>query len=451
MPTLLNRLLRTPWGFPVVVAVAVAGFVANEVSHRRALDGLQDSQATDNVMRQASVAHYNALDRVNALRAYLLEPHDRWLTRFREADGLLNAAVAHIVRYAQQRLEPSSPPLADRLTAALAQRSADLAHGMADAQAGRRDEALVRLRESDAAGRGMALRSALQQAVDLAQADRDRAGARLQATMQWLRWLLHSLIAAMLLAAWLLARQSRLIDAARQVQADRLASEVATRTAELRELAGYLMTTREDERARLARELHDEMGGLLSATKLDLARLKRQPALAADALDLAKVIDRRVSEVVGLKRRVIEHLRPSALDHLGLPQALQLLCDENAAAMEVPTHADLAPVRLPAAQELTLYRIAQEALTNARKYSRARTLWVTLRAEGTQVRLTVEDDGIGFDAATVGPGHHGLAGMRLRVESHAGALAIGARSHGHGTRIEVTLPVAEEPGHATTA
>ena len=441
VPTLINRLLRTPWGFPLVIAVAVAGIAANEVSHERTLAGLRDSQATDEVMRQASVAHYNALDRVNALRAYLLEPQDRWLARFRDADGLMNNAVAEIVRHLQQQPGPSSQAMSDRLTAALARRSADLARGFDHARAGRRSEALTALRDSDAAGHGTALRTALQQAVDLAQADRTLADARLLAAMQALRWLVHALIAAMLLAAWQLLRQAQQIDAGRQAQADELARQVAARTAELRELAGHLMTTREDERAHLARELHDEMGGLLSATKLDMARLKRHPGLAANTLDLLATVDRRVTEVVGLTRQVIERLRPSALDHLGLPQALQLLCDENAAAMEVPTHADLADVRLPDALQLTLYRIAQEALTNARKYSRARTLWVTLRADATQVQLTVEDNGVGFNTATVGPGHHGLAGMRLRVESHAGQLSIGPRHPGPGARVHAVLPV----------
>ncbi len=438
MTTLVNRVMRTPWGFRVVIAVALAGVMANEYAHRRSVGGLAESEGADDVIQQANIAHYNALDRVNALRAYLLEPHARWLARYNEADGRLGASVAAITSFLQH--QPSGQAAAERLSDLFAQRSADLARGMAHAQGHRPDEALAALRESDLAGRGSALRAALRQAVELAQVARVQAHARLLASTRALRWVVHALLAAMVLAAYALLRQTQLIDAARRQQADLLSKEVAARTAQLRELAGHLITTREDERARLARELHDEMGGLLSAVKLDLARLRRTPGLPDTARKLGEVIDQRVSAVVSLKRQVIENLRPSALDHLGLPGALELLCSENAAAMEVPTHLEVAPIRLAAELELTIYRIVQEALTNARKYSQARQVWVSLQTRGAQVHLTVEDDGIGFDEAASGPGHHGLAGMRLRVESHAGQLEIGRRGEGRGSRIHAVLP-----------
>jgi signal transduction histidine kinase len=448
MPKLVNRVLRTPWGFGVVVAVALAGIVANDYAHRHTLAGLTESQAVAEVIRQANLAHYNALDRVNSLRAYLLEPHPRWIARYHESDGQLGASVAAITAFLAQRPQASGRVLAEGLSDLFARRTADLARGWAHAQADRPDEALRALRESDAAGLGTALRAALQQGVELAQADRREADSRLLTSIRILRWVVHALLAAMVLAAYALLRQTQLIDASRKQQAELLSNEVAARTAQLRELAGHLITTREDERARLARELHDEMGGLLSVIKLDLARLRRHPELPDKARRQCEMIDGRLSEVVSLKRQVIENLRPSALDHLGLPQALEMLCRENALAMDVPTHHDVAPIRLAPELELTIYRIVQEALTNARKYSRARQVWVALRTEGEQVHLIVEDDGIGFDEAAVGPGHHGLAGMRLRVESQAGRIEVGPRGNGRGSRIHAVLPA---PARSTSA
>jgi signal transduction histidine kinase len=440
MPTLVNRLLRTPWGFPAVVVLALAGIAGNEYSHRRTLAGLAESQSADEVTRHANTANYYALDRANSLRAHLLEPHERWVARYREADGKLTASIAHITAFLEQRSGSAGQAMSGRVADLLAVRSADLARAFGHAQSGQREQAIAALRESDAAGRGSALRTALLEAVALAQAGSVSADTRLLAAMEALRWLVHGLIVAMLLGAYVLLRQTQLIDAARRQQAARLGSEVAARTAQLRELAGHLITTREDERARLARELHDEMGSLLSAIKLDLARLRRNRELPASAAAVAEAMNRRVSEVVGLKRQVIENLRPSALDHLGLAEALSLLCRENAAAMERPTHEDVAPIGLAPALELTIYRIAQEALTNARKYSRASEIWVALKAQGEEVHLSVEDDGIGFDEAATGPGHHGVAGMRLRVESHGGRLEVGPRSDGRGTRILAVLP-----------
>jgi signal transduction histidine kinase len=437
--------MRTPWGFRVVVAVALAGVMVNEYAHRRGLAGLAESQGAGEVIQHANVANYNALDRVNALRAYLLEPHTRWIARYNEANGRLGASVAAITSFLKH--QPSDPAAAERLSKLFALRSADLARGFAHAQGNRPDEALAVLHESDPAGRGSALRDALRQAVELARVERVQADSRLLASTRTLRWVVHALLAAMVLAAYALLRQTQLIDAARRQQSARLSKEVDARTAQLRELAGYLITTREDERARLARELHDEMGGRLSAVKLQLSRLRRTPELPDTARKLSEAIDQGVSAVVSLKRQVIENLRPSALDHLGLPGALELLCSENAAAMEVPTHSEVAPIRLAAELELTIYRIVQEALTNARKYSQARQVWVSLQRHGEQVHLTVEDDGIGFDEAASGPRHHGLAGMRLRVESHAGQLEIGRRGEGRGSRIHVVLPTLAHSTH----
>lgn len=436
---LADRFLRTPWGFPLMVLVALAGAVGIERLHRDTMDAVADTARSNEVHHQANVASYYSLDRVNALRSHLLDPSSRWVDRYREAMTQLDASLA-VVHAFLRRSGASGQAESERVAGLYARRSAALDEAFEDAKAGRRDEALARLRTSDASGDGVALRAALIDAIKRSEADRSAVRERLAAVLNGLRWLVHGLIVAMLLGAYALMRQTQLIDATHRRQAEWLESEVAARTEQLRELARHLITTREDERARLARELHDEMGGLLSTIKLDVARLKRASGASDKVLEHARAIDQRVTEVVGLKRQVIENLRPSALDHLGLTQALALLCRENAAAMQVPTHENLDSVTLAPDLELALYRIVQEALTNARKYSQAREIWVFLQREGDEVRVTVEDDGVGFDHGAVGAGHHGLAGMRLRVESHGGRLDVGRRSDGRGTRISAVVP-----------
>ena len=139
-----------------------------------------------------------------------------------------------------------------------------------------------------------------------------------------------------LLLLMMFLHQSRQLDRQRREQQqrmeaehDRLEREVRQRTSELTELARHLETAREDERARLARDLHDELGALLTAAKLDVARIR--PKLHGAAPELAPRIEHLIETLnsgIALKRRIIEDLRPSTLDALGLQAALEVLCGE---------------------------------------------------------------------------------------------------------------------------
>lgn len=249
----------------------------------------------------------------------------------------------------------------------------------------------------------------------------------------------HTLVLLSVLAFVLFSRELRRSDAARVLEHQRLASQIQQRTVHLSDLTSHLVTVREDERGRLARELHDEMGGLLTAIKLELARLQRLPALPAAALDRLLSIDARLNEGIAVKRRIIENLRPSSLDQLGLKGALDLLCADSASVMAVPVEAEIEELSLGSDMDLTIYRVVQESLTNVAKYAAAREVRVTLsRAEGIAT-LTVCDDGLGFDPARVGAGHHGLLGMQVRLEGHQGTLQVHSQP-GAGTRIVASLP-----------
>jgi signal transduction histidine kinase len=228
---------------------------------------------------------------------------------------------------------------------------------------------------------------------------------------------------------------------------DRLEQEVTHRTAELTSLARHLETAREDERARLARDLHDELGALLTAAKLDVARLRPGLTQAAPAL-LPRIthLVETLNSGIALKRRIIEDLRPSSLDNLGLVPALEILCTEFAERLQVQLHTDLAPVRLSASAELTAFRLVQESLSNIAKHARARQVTVSLAPQDDgRVRIRVTDDGAGFDPAGVQLGSHGLLGMRYRVQAEGGQLAITSRP-GAGTQVQALLPQPAESG-----
>ena len=268
----------------------------------------------------------------------------------------------------------------------------------------------------------------------------------------WLNRIGVSAMAAVsLLALFMYLRQTATLDRALIAEAkrvegerERLESEVAARTAQLRELAQHLQTIREDERSHLARELHDELGALLTAAKLDVARLKSRlgSTATADATERLAHLNETLNGGIALKRRIIEDLRPSSLSNLGLVAALEILLREFSARSDIAVDDELEPVELAGAAQLTVYRLIQEALTNIVKYAKAGQVTVTLHpAPGGGARVTVKDDGVGFDTSIPRLARHGLIGMRYRVEAEGGTMSL-VSSPGAGTLIEAILPPA---------
>ncbi len=222
---------------------------------------------------------------------------------------------------------------------------------------------------------------------------------------------------------------------------DKLEAEVARRTEELTDLARHLQTVREDERSHLARELHDELGGLLTAAKLDVARIrKRLAGSPPETLERLSHLGQTLDAGIALKRRIIEDLRPSALANLGLQRTLEILCSEFARRAELEVLTELEPVTLSDERALAVYRLVQESLTNVAKYARARRVQVGLHAADGRAVVTVEDDGVGFDPTQVRAGTHGLAGMRFRMRSCGGEWLLRS-APGQGTRLRASVPL----------
>src|SRR5450830_1937204 len=255
-----------------------------------------------------------------------------------------------------------------------------------------------------------------------------------------------------LLSFYLYLRQSNALKVAGQreqqtlkLERDRLESLVRDRTASLAKLATYLQQVREDERGHLARELHDELGSLLTAAKLDVARIKsRLGDHAPEALQRLQHLTETLNRGIALKRRIVEDLRPSSLSNLGLLPSLEILTREFSERSDLVLDTRLEAVDLDESSQLTLYRLVQEALTNIGKYARARQVSVLLQNTGTHALLTVSDDGIGFNPEQIGAGSHGLEGMRHRVEATGGRLVVES-TPGQGSRITAHLPTRASP------
>jgi signal transduction histidine kinase len=252
---------------------------------------------------------------------------------------------------------------------------------------------------------------------------------------------------AALIAFYLYLRQTTRLkradeqqQAALQQERDLLEKQVRERTTTLAQLATHLQQVREEERGHLARELHDELGALLTAAKLDVARLKsRMGEAPPEVLDRLQHLTESLNSGIALKRRIIEDLRPSSLANLGLTASLEILAREFSERSGVEVACSLEQVELDEERQLTVYRTVQESLTNAGKYAEARQVGVSLRNYNNHVEVEVRDDGRGFDVQALPPSTHGLAGMRHRVEAAGGRLTLHSRP-GQGTRVLATLP-----------
>ena len=248
--------------------------------------------------------------------------------------------------------------------------------------------------------------------------------------------LLSLLIALGLYWYWHKLKQ---LDQERQNRQLLLEKDVAHKTAELRMLAGYLQTVREDERSHLARELHDELGGLLTAAKLTLARMRAKLTDNTEMLQRIEQVIGHLNGGIALKRRIVEDLRPSTLSALGLNTALETLCAEVGRSLGFTITTRIAEVSLTPDAELGIYRIVQEALTNMGKYADATDITIELLETPLEILLNIQDNGKGFDLTTLQPGQHGLAGMRFRVESLSGSLSL-LSAPDEGVRIAARFP-----------
>ena len=206
-------------------------------------------------------------------------------------------------------------------------------------------------------------------------------------------------------------------------------------------LSSSLQKVAEREKAALARELHDELGGLLVATKIDVSWLRKR---VDDGSDRAKLRWERVlrcmDEGLALKRRVIESLRPTLLDNVGLVAALRWLVDETLRRGRHRLRGAL-PGRLPELSpdaRIAVFRAVQECLMNVVKHAKAKAVLLMVTMEDDQLSVVVRDDGVGIDEGRIEtPQSHGLLGMRHRIESLDGKLSdpVARAERGHGVPV----------------
>ncbi|MEO8098430.1 MAG: ATP-binding protein [Acidobacteriota bacterium] len=217
--------------------------------------------------------------------------------------------------------------------------------------------------------------------------------------------------------------------------------------AELRRLSGEIRTAQEQERKSLSRELHDQVGQMLTGLRMELAALARaNSSSSAHVIDpeLGAAVERAkgtVEQTLGIVRNIAMLLRPSMLDDLGLTPALIWLAKElsRSSGVNIRTEIDPRVDRLPDAHRTCLYRVVQEALTNTLKHSGARSVDLRIATKGAWVQAVISDDGRGFEFDAEKRKGLGFLGMEERVRELGGHFRVTSEP-GRGANVEIRLP-----------
>jgi signal transduction histidine kinase len=283
------------------------------------------------------------------------------------------------------------------------------------------------------------------------------AGSVVQASSSWQtsRWVsLATTTAALLASVALVLLLTRLV--LRQVRSKELETAeltergaelerlVARRTEELSELSTHLQTVAEQEKSALSRELHDELGGLLIAARMDVSWVEeRLPSEDPEVQAHFRRIHEALQAGVDVKRRVVENLRPSLLDNLGLFPALRWQVGDSCgrAGLKCIEHYPSEELLLTPEASITVFRIVQEAVTNILKHAQAQTVEISIERRAPWLLIHIRDDGVGLPLERLrAVRSHGLSAMRHRAAGLGGQWQMRKPVTG-GTEIEVRLPL----------
>ncbi|VTU20469.1 Signal transduction histidine-protein kinase/phosphatase DegS [Variovorax sp. PBL-H6] len=433
-------------GLTLAMLAALALVGINEAGYRQSTQALTEVSEAQRIRLALNLLLQSIVDAETGQRGYLLTGEARYREPYDSAVKKVDGQLA-----ALQSLYAHRPAEAARLTELakhVSRKLAEIDMSVRLRQEGN-DDAWKFVITTDVGREEMeAIRQQASELIALSNEALMRGQAQITMSLRFGRIGIGLVALAGLAAFYLYLRQTHALRSAgeRQQEAlqrerNALEDEVRERTATLAELATHLQEVRETERGFLARELHDELGSLLTAAKLDVARLKSRLLDSPEAIQRLQHMNELLNSGIALKRRIIEDLRPSSLANLGLIASLEILGREFAEHSGVEIEMVLEPVTLDEANQLTVYRMVQESLTNIGKYAQATEASIVMKNYGNHVVVEVSDNGKGFDLQALRVSSHGLAGMQHRVETAKGKLTISS-TPGQGTRLSASLPTA---------
>lgn len=434
----------------LAIGLVVTGFVVTETRRAETQKLAVTLRERQDVMRVLAEAIYETLEAESSQRGFLLTGETKYLapleTCLAAAQERLHQLIA---RYAA--LAPAELPVLEQARADLARKGEDMRRTVELMRAGRPQDA-IDVVKSDV---GLNLMTTLRQSLEGVRTrererifdgiDRWTADTRLNTIINLLGTVFT--IAVLFVLGLMGTRDLR----RREGYADQLAGEIETRNRELRDLSRHMSRVAESEKHALARELHDELGGLLVALRMDIAQLRRRTGAGAgqdpDLEARWARVEQALTDGMELKTRVIEALRPTLLDTLGLFAALRWMASQGAeqAGLQLDMRGMDEEVDLPPETAIAVFRTAQEAIANIIRHARARRIRMTARV-GARLTLEIADDGRGMpEGAERRAGSHGLKQMRFRMESVGGSLAISTNAQG-GTTVELSVDQAVAHG-----
>lgn len=439
----------------LAIGLVVLGFWVTETRRTQARDLADVVRERQEVMRLAAESIYKTLEAESAQRGYMLTGEGTYLEPM-EA-GLADARTRLdelITRY--DALDPDEVPVLQRVVQDLEVKAGEMRASVELVREGQRKLALDVVKLDLGLYRMQAISTALSSLRER-EYDRLQAGLREWEDTTKVNTVINFssmafTILLLLILGLLASRDIR----RREGFATQLATQIDARTAALRDLSRHMSRVAESEKHALARELHDELGGLLVAMRIDLAQLRKRigPSSDADVLARWERVDQALSQGLELKRRVIEDLRPTLLDNMGLFTALRWLAQQRAeqARLELEMEGLDEDIEVPPETAIAVFRTAQEAIANIVRHSGAKRFAVNAAAAGERLVLHISDDGRGLpEGAEQRTGSHGLKQMRFRMEAVGGELVVGPRDP-QGTLIVLSVSLADpgrpEPGAA---
>ena len=439
---------------PLVIALGVLlalGLLSlAEWSYQRAMDSLGNLDARSIARTNIQTVMRRLLDAESAQRGYLLTGRKEYLAPYAEVAADIDSAI--VTLRSLYRGDAEAEPLVQEVSTRAIQMLSVTSEILSLFDAGSHD-AWRNLLLTDIGREKM---EAMRNAAESLLAVEDRRMATEQvAVYRALEFERRGVyITTLLSLLWFIfflrknaALQAAQLASAHELQAERdaLGAQVRLRTAELAELNRHLQDVREHERGNLARSLHDELGGLLTAAKLDLARLRRAlPAPPAEVNERINHLSSTIDQGIDLKRRVIEELMPSALHNLGLRTALEILAVEFSQRTGVSVATNLEDTQLDASSRNTVFQLVQESLTNVEQHAAAREVRLSVLLTGSEVVIEVQDDGCGFKREQVRGGGHAWKNLRHRIEAMGGSLSV-ASAPGNGTKVNAAVPSSAPP------
>jgi signal transduction histidine kinase len=435
---------------PIALLALLFGLFLLAVAGQNRLEAANE-QVHDSQVREQSLSEYLALitGAETAQRGYILTGEKSYLEPYTADAGRVRTALERVRHAYEAANDPEADrtrELAELTVEKLAALEATLrAYENRDGQAfdfQRFDQGRIPMDRILAVVAAMRTTESMKLAV---------ATRRWRDDLVWSRWftvLGGSLnLALIILAMWLVSSEIR--RRARQAedlrdQKQELERQVEARTRELTALSTHLQEVSEQEKSALSRELHDELGGLLVAARMDLSWLQQRLPTSDPAIEQRfKRIHESLSAGVDLKRRVVEELRPTLLDNMGLFAALRWQFKETCRRTGLQC-TEVLPDEEPALDPVAaigIFRVAQEAMTNILKHAMAKKARLTIRIDAEFLSLEVGDDGRGVPAARLGAlVSHGLGAMRHRVTALGGSWKLSSPPEG-GTTVTAVIPL----------